>query len=89
MCFKNLEGKSERKSPKKTIFVSGGLGLLQMVSESDIRRCVNEETESEGGWTRGGVPARTFGPEGRWIVRSHIGWGGEQSILYKSVKTSP
>ena len=23
-CFKNLEGKSERKSPKKTISASGG-----------------------------------------------------------------
>ena len=22
-------------------------------------------------------------------VRSHIGWGGEQSILYKGVETSP
>ena len=28
MCFKNLEGKSERENPKSTIFVSGGLGLL-------------------------------------------------------------
>ena len=27
-------------------------------------------------------------PEGRWIVRSHIGWGGERSIRYKGVETS-
>ena len=31
----------------------------------------------------------TLGLEGGWIVRSHIGWKGEQSILYKGVKTSP
>jgi len=29
----NFEGKSETESPKKTIFISGGLELLQMVSE--------------------------------------------------------
>ena len=26
---------------------------------------------------------------GGWIVRSHINWGGEQTILYKGVETSP
>ena len=31
--FKNLEGKLERESSKRTISASGGLGLLQMVSE--------------------------------------------------------
>ena len=24
-----------------------------------------------------------------WIVRSHLGWGGERNILYEGVKTSP
>ena len=24
-----------------------------------------------------------------WIVRSHISWGGERSIFYKGVETSP
>ena len=42
-CFKNLEGKPERKSPKRTISVSGGLGMLQMVSEPVIGRCVSED----------------------------------------------
>ena len=27
----------------------------------------------KGGWTLGGVPARTLGPGGEWIMRSHIG----------------
>ena len=31
MRFKNLEGKLERKSLKRTISTSGGLGLLQNV----------------------------------------------------------
>ena len=29
------------------------------------------------------MPAKTLGPEERWIVRSHINWAGEQN------KTSP
>ena len=35
------------------------------------------------------VPARMLGLEGGWIVRSHIGRGGEQNILYKGVEISP
>ena len=35
------------------------------------------------------MPARMLGPEAGWIVRSHIGWGGERSILYKGVKPLP
>ena len=34
------------------------------------------------------MPARTLGPKGGWIVRSHIGWKGERNILYKGVETS-
>ena len=37
--------KTWRESPNRTISTSGGLGLLQMVSESDIERCANEETK--------------------------------------------
>ena len=46
-----------------TISVSGGLGLLQMVSESQ---------------TLSSVSAKTLVPEGRWIVRSHIDWREER-----------
>ena len=35
------------------------------------------------------MPSRTLGPEKGWIVRSHISWRGEQSIIYKGVETSP
>ena len=45
MHFKNLEGKLEKESPKRTIFASGGLELLQMVSEPDTRQCASEEVE--------------------------------------------
>ena len=46
----------------------------------------------------GGIPHRLekgmsaskdAGPRRGWIVRSHIGWGGERNILYKGVETSP
>ena len=54
--------KFERESPKRTIFASGGLGPLQMVSEPDT----------------GDVPARTMGFEGGGFGgRSHIGWRKE------------
>ena len=35
------------------------------------------------------MPMRTLGLEGEWIVRSHIGWGGERNTLYKGVETFP
>ena len=44
MRFKNFEGKSERKSPKRMISISG-LRLLQMVSEPDAGQCASEEVE--------------------------------------------
>ena len=49
MCFKNHAGKSKRKSPKRTIFASGGLGPLQMVLEPDIGRCASEDVEPPRG----------------------------------------
>ena len=49
-----------RNGPKRTIFASGGLGLSQMVSKSDTGQCVSKDV----------------GPEGGWIVRSHISWRG-------------
>ena len=55
-----------------TISASGGLELLQMVSELDIEWCASRDTGSEGGW----------------IVRSHIGWRGQRNILYNGVETS-
>ena len=46
----------------------------------------------EGGW--GGGPTSMgesddVGPKVKWIVRSHISWGGERSSYYKAVETSP
>ena len=73
MHFKNLEGKLGRESPKRTISASGGLGLLQMVSEPDT------------GW----YASEDAGPPKEWIVRSHIGWRRERNIPCKGVETSP
>ena len=55
--FKNFEGKPERKSSKRIVSASSGLRLLQWYKSQ----------------TRGGVLARTLGPQRKWIVRSHIG----------------
>ena len=41
-----------------TLFASGGLEPLQMVSKPDTRQCASEETKPRKGWTRGSVPAR-------------------------------
>ena len=43
---------------KRIMFVSGGLGLLQMVLELGTERRASEDTEAQEGW----------------IVRSYIGW---------------
>ena len=64
MHFKNLEGKLERESPKRTISTSGELGLLQMVLEPGIGQCTNEKVEPQKGWIRGDVSARRLSPEG-------------------------
>ena len=45
MCFRNLEGKFERESPRRTISPSGGLGSLQMALLLDTERCASEEAE--------------------------------------------
>ena len=45
MRFKNLEGKPEKESPKRTISASSGLEPLQIISEIDIGRCASEEAE--------------------------------------------
>ena len=54
------------------ISISSGLGLLQMVLESDIRRCAREDPGSPRGW----------------IVRSYVGCREERNIPYKGVETS-
>ena len=40
-------------------------------------------------WRGKRVPARMLSPYRGWIVRYHIGWGGERKILYKMWKTLP
>ena len=38
---------------------------------------------------KGKSASEDAGPEGGWIVMSHIGWGGEQNTFYKGMETSP
>ena len=56
--------KPERKSLKKIISTSGGLGLLQLITEPNSERCANEDTEPRREWTPGSVPVRALGAEG-------------------------
>ena len=72
MRFKTVRLTAIRNGSKQTISISGSLGLLQIVSKSDIERCASEDAGSQGGW----------------IVRSHSGWRGERSIPDKSVEIS-
>ena len=52
----------------------------------DMRRCASKDVGSQRGvdlvgshidWRKERVPARILGSERGWIIRSHIGWGGE------------
>ena len=64
----------------------------------DTRRCATKDAGPQRGVDLGAVPHRLdkgmsasedAGPEGGWIVVSHIGWGGEQITLYRGVETFP
>ena len=60
--LKNLEGKPERKSPKRKISASGGPGPLQMVSESGTRQCVSEEVVPRKGVDMRWCASKDAGP---------------------------
>ena len=70
-CFKTTRLMAVRNGPKRTIFASGELGLLQMVSNEDTGRCASEKAELCKRWTRGGVSTRTLGLKGGWIRGPH------------------
>ena len=57
--------KTLRESPKRIIPTSGGLRLLQMVSEPDTGRCASKDA----------------GPQGGWMVSSHQLKGGTKHSL--------
>ena len=60
--FKNLEGRLGREIPKRTIFASGGLGPLQMVSKPDTGRCASEEAEPRRGVDTRRCASKDAGP---------------------------
>ena len=65
--FKNLEGKPERESPKRTISASGGLELLQMVPGPNIGQCASEEAEPQKGVDKRQCASKNVGPQRGWI----------------------
>ena len=50
MRFKTVRLTTIRNQPKRTISTSGGLRLLQMVSEPDTERCASEDASPQRGW---------------------------------------
>ena len=65
-----------------------------MVSGPDTGRCASEDVglpkrvDCENPHWLEGKTKYSLGSQRGWIVRTHIGWRGEQNILYKSVKAS-
>ena len=62
----------------------------------DTRRCASKDAGPQRELDLGVVPHRLeegksvsedAGPKGGWIVMSHIGWGGEETTIYKGVET--
>ena len=49
--LKTLRGSRKRESSKRTLSTSGGLRLLQMISEPDTGRYANEEAKPGRAWT--------------------------------------
>ena len=49
MCFKTMKLIVIRNGPKRTIFVSGELELLQMVLEPYTGRCASKDVETSKG----------------------------------------
>ena len=85
--FKALRGSPKGKAQRGQYLLAVDLGRYkwyQSQTPDDVQAfSLNSEDEQ----TRGGAPIRTLGPEGGWILMSHIGWGGEQITLYKGVET--
>ena len=69
MRFKTVKLTAIHNGPKRTISANSGLGLLQMVSEPDTGRCVNENAKH---------PRRVDCEISHWSER-------EQSIPYTGV----
>ena len=87
MHFKSIERNPERERLKRTICASGGFELLQMVSKPNTGQCASEDAEPWMGVDIGRCAIEDVGLRREWIVRSYIGWGGNQIVFYKGIKT--
>ena len=70
--FKTLRGSSEGNAQRRQYLLAVSLSCYKWYQSQ----------------TPSGVPARTLGPQRRWIVRFHVGWIGERIIAYKGAETS-
>ena len=69
MRFKNLEGKPERESPKRQYLLAVGLGRYKWYQSQTPGDVPAKRLSPGGGWTRGGVLARTLAPKGGEVDR--------------------
>ena len=85
--------RGERRIASKVVEISPYQTRFKTLRESQKRQYLVSVDLSYYKWyqslTLGSMPARTLGPQEGWIVRSHIGWRGERSILYKGVEIYP
>ena len=85
-CYKWYQSKKSGYVPTRRLSSKGRWTLGSVLARTLGPK---EGGESYINWRRERVPTRTLESEREWIVRSHIGWGGKQNILYKGVETSP
>ena len=62
----------------RIIFVSGGLGPLQMISELNTGRCASNEAKPRRGMDTRWCANKDTGPRKGWIGGSHINWRRER-----------
>ena len=58
-CFKTLRLTAICNEPKRIISTSSGLGLLQMISESNIERCASKDAQDPTSVREGNKPFLT------------------------------
>ena len=85
--LKTLRWSPKRKAQRGQYLLTNGIRARHRAvclwgrwgsKEVDTGQCASEDGEPWREWTSGDVSARTLGPEGECIVRSHIDWREER-----------
>ena len=88
-CYKWYQSQTPGDVPTRMLMPGGGwtrgsvpARMLSLEGKGGLGRPISIGEREQ-------MPARTLGLEGEWIMRSHIGGGGERNIPYKDVEPSP